>query len=427
MRLMRRTGVTTGLALLAATAALVSACGPGSAPTASASASPGARPTTSPTTASPAVARPTPPGPDQPWGGLVWLDPVSADVPWGHLPKSLIPWQGQFVALDRAGDDGSGEMVLAASRDLIEWTVLARDTAAPFRGAGPGVLLAGPAGLVALGPGDLSSPPCPPYGSACEAGWEVWTSADGSHWKAAAAPPFALDDVIDATASEAGLLVLANLGWQKPAMWYSADGSSWRGVDLSRASFSEAQVTGVHAVPGGFVATGGVGGRLPAGIGDPGGTPGGWWSADGLTWTKAQVAPFENGMYLDEVYAAAHGLLATGFRVGAWSSSDGHSWAALSPGPLTEGPASFVSDGSHCVAFTTAQEVVDPAVGASVELMGSVDGRTWRRLRQSGYDTSSTIQVATDSLAVVTPDGLTILVSGQEEPGVAVLRGLATP
>jgi hypothetical protein len=120
------------------------------------------------------AASPSPLGPNEPWGGLAWSGRVAADLPWGHVPAQLIGWNGRYVGLDFAGPDNTGEVVVASSTDLAKWTVLARGAGGPFPhglSGGSVALVAGPAGLVAIGPYGVCVSPCTA---------EVWTSADGA-------------------------------------------------------------------------------------------------------------------------------------------------------------------------------------------------------------------------------------------------------
>ncbi|MGD0861493.1 MAG: hypothetical protein ABSA21_01875 [Candidatus Limnocylindrales bacterium] len=359
---------------------------------------------------------PTPPAADEPWGGLVWSEPVEAVTPWGQPPDQLVSWHGLYVGLGVVATwpaSVTGEVVVASSTDLVHWTVLARGADAPFPGGPVGNLLVGPAGLVAIGPTHGSTTtcadPCP-----------VWTSPDGSTWTRHDQTPFG-DSIVDAAAGPDGVVALGSKGWQKPLMWYSATGSTWQPADMTGPQFKAANIEGVYAVPGGFVATGSVGGSLPPAnvIGDINSAAAAWWSTDGSTWARAQVGDSQLATELSLVHVIPGGLLADGVQAGEWSSTDARSWTAVPASDIRSRGEIFWSDASHAVVVRYGSP--DLGHGAD-QFWGSVDGAAWRQLTMSGYP-------APDEwyYVFVTSDGLIALAELEVSQQVVVLQAAATP
>ena len=113
-------------------------------------------------------------------------------------------------------------------------------------------------------------------------------------------------------------------------LWLSSDGRDWRDVPMPVDVFGEVDIYDVAATSSGFVAVGGRFPVEPAPAGDPlrGVRAAAWLSADGLTWTSAEV---QDGPPLLKVYAGSEGVLAVGFGeeitgTTPWQSADGRSW-----------------------------------------------------------------------------------------------------
>jgi hypothetical protein len=337
-------------------------------------------------------------------------------LPWGHVPDQLVGWNGRYVGLDIVGTDHSGGVVVANSTDLAHWTTLASGAGAPFPGGLDGgrvALLVGPAGLVAIGPYDVCDSQCPAA--------QVWSSVDGSAWTKHDEVPFGtiLEGV---TAGPKGIIAIGSRGLEKNEMWYSATGELWRTVDLSGAEFADSGIASVGAVPDGFVAVGGIGlvAPPPGVIGDTFGKPAAWWSADGLTWTRASVqeaglntAPFT------WVVAWPYGLTVEQGNAGQWMSEDGRSWK-----PAPDDDMSFWSrwaDDNRVVAIVDG----DPNLGTPDQLWTWIKGPGWRQLSQPNFPAPWEWYTG-----FVTQDGVVALarMSGSDEwDQVVVLRGHATP
>jgi len=395
-----------GLIGMAAVAATAAGCawGPGS-PSSGPSSSPSrAAATAVPTTTPSAHASPTT-VPGEPWAGIAWSSAATANLPWDGEPDQLVDWKGGYLGLGAAG----GHTVVARSSDLVDWEVTASGDEVPFEANGFSQLIAGPDLLVAIHPKD----------GITRAG--LWTSADGATWAASSSTPSGFTDLTGAAVGKEGILALAYLGWQKPAMWLSQTGKDWKQVDMSGPEFASANLNAVFAVRGGFVVTGGLGGSEPAGIGDPGGRPCAWWSADGLRWTLASVPQMGQAMRMSTVYPAARGYVAEGFRMGLWSSADGRKWNALSKTPWNAAnfDVTFYADGDHVVALTSPLGADGP-----VAMWSTVDGSNWQALPMSG---GRGISDHLPDKVLVTADGVVFLETSTDsgDRHVLVLRARA--
>ena len=393
---------------------------PSAAPSAGASPSPSPRPTASPhpspsPSPSPSpVVLPSPLPVGAPWDGLVWGTPVAANLPWHQVPGQLISWKGGYVGLGTV--DGAGEVVVASSSDLAHWTVLARGAQAPLQtgltgdamenSAGFVKLLAVSGGLVAIGAYGSCAASCPLA--------EVWTSADGVTWKLNDSVPFG-NSLSRVAGGPSGIVALGSRGTGKSMMWYSRTGESWRAVDLSASAFNHAGIADVGATPHGFVAVGGTNV-----VGNVSGTPAAWWSADGLTWSRAQVngstiaLPFS---YIDEVMS--YGVIAMRGNEGVpWISADGRSWKPLPDSDMRSlmTYASTWADADRTVAL------VPSTGGGANEYWATTDGMSWRQLKVNG-----TGSWALDK-AFITTDGLIAVAEVQIEGKLTLVavRAVAT-
>ena len=109
----------------------------------------------------------------------------------------------------------------------------------------------------------------------------------------------------------------------------------------------------------------GVGDRLVA-IGSSGGSPSVWWSSDGLTWQRPELAPeaFGEGATLADVVAdpVSGGFVVVGGIAGAaavWVSADGVTWT---PARVDAGPAMDIVAWTHLgfFAFGTGEVIGAP-------------------------------------------------------------------
>jgi hypothetical protein len=359
---------------------------------------------------------------------------------------NVVAFDGQLFAVGlRDTPDGSSPVAFWRSADGITWAPLARDEAT-FADAQEASLVATSSGLVAWGTAG---------GGTCSGQGEgqvictrmpvlVWTSPDGEHWtRIADASMFEGASVSTITDGPAGLVAVGDTGWDRPAIWVSADGTRWRRLSLPAAVFAGAHFSSVRATASGYVLAGGTGTqRVSVTGGEPSNQtvePAGWWSPDGRTWTKAIVERVgEHGSNLGSISVGADGLVAVGYGSGghegvAWTSADGRAWQPIAPGYFGAPPAapgvptlpSFTisDDGTHLVAVGVAE-------GLALRMWTSSDGVTWRPLSFSG---------ATDAIplwpgdpmqpmfdrAFVVPDGLVITATPGRSAQIPVWQVIA--
>jgi hypothetical protein len=351
----------------------------------------------------------------------MWSEPVEVQQPWGHMPALLAAWHDGFVGIDIADEGAAAGTVVATSPNLVDWTVLARGRDVPFT-VDSGKLLATADRLIVIEP--VTSTPS-------LVDLRMWASTDGASWSSFGPKPGPKEWLRDVAAGPAGLLVLASGGWHKPIIWRSKTGATWSKVDLSAAGFNTADVTGVLAVPDGFLASGGaVGGFPPTAVGDPGGSPAAWWSNDGLKWTAAPVESDQGAMYIEPGLVMAHGYLAEGWRTGFWTSRDGHKWTSAARSELSNQIWSLAADGNRCVGFDIAALYQTDQTDAgqtprSFSAWVTADGVAWRSLTMSGTDLLTWISVDWGA-PIVAADGVYLsgFITGTNR--TLVIHGVAT-
>lgn len=135
-------------------------------------------------------------------------------------------------------------------------------------------MAAGPRGIVAAG------------GVCCvEERPAIWWSAEGGSWQRS---DFVAGAVLDIVAGQDGFVAVgASDG--RSNIWGSEDGLRWFEVDPTAAGLGPGQISGVAAVPGGYVAVG---------ADDPGA------NADGAVWTSPTVADWTHAAN-DSAFATA--------------------------------------------------------------------------------------------------------------------------
>jgi hypothetical protein len=207
----------------------------------------------------------------------------------------------------------------------------------------------------------------------------VWTSADGSAWTPAPANPAVLggtdDQVMKAVvATSSGFLAVGRNGLDA-AVWTSADGSRWQRVTSNAfGGFRAQEMDAIAHGPSGFVAVG-----TDRSSGETQGAA--WVSSDGTSWTRIRDPALSDrpGTALTGIAAVPGGFVAAGFRgaaseekdAAAWSTRDGKRWRKVSS-------ASFGGPGAQevdTVTFSPRFGVV--AVGDSQASSGDLDAAVW--------------------------------------------------
>jgi hypothetical protein len=182
-------------------------------------------------------------------------------------------------------------------------------------------------------------------------------------------------------------------------MWRSVDAGGWQRVPLA----STAVLRGVVSVADGFLAVGrdGEPDQGSGGVGIRGvGRPAAWWSADGLTWSPAQVEGTPTGgAQLSEVFPIANGYIALGSYATApaanprsamlWVSADAHAWRLAGEPP--HWPGSLRSNGRQAVILGVSR-ASDGTVATAAWV--SEDGLQWSPLSFGGDLTNVPVQAS---------------------------------
>ena len=341
-----------------------------------------------------------------------WTRLAPLPLPVGPVPSpTLAAWHDGFSVIDESGPSAT----VWFSVDGVAWShVVGADSV--FANADISWLVAAPGGFVAVGTRwlasaassprpsrDLANPFCG-YGTAAPC--TVWFSPDGLAWRLVDTGSLlsGLGGVVDVAAGPRGAVAIGfapDPWWSPPPLlWYSADGSVWSAVDVSR-QMGSAGLRGVAAGPNGFEIVGTP--RASDLLNEV--SPGAWWSTDGLAWTPASVATDQNrdwGTWMWKVFVGQDGMVALdgngrdGSLGTSWLSPDGRTWQWSGPPEVTP----LTSDGRRIVGERT----------DAAELYQSYDGSHWTPLRSAGATTLG----AHCQILAISPTGL--LVAGASCP-----------
>jgi hypothetical protein len=160
---------------------------------------------------------------------VVW----SASEPLGGASTvdDVVNWRGALWAV---GLDTTGKVGFWRSADAGAWSRVTTDNAV-FAGATTINLLVDSSGLVA-------------YGTATHK-FVVWTSRDGTSWTRSDTQAFDGANVASLTSGPDGLVAVGDLGWNKPQIWSSSDGTVWQTIDLASGMFGDAHLFIVPLIP----------------------------------------------------------------------------------------------------------------------------------------------------------------------------------
>ncbi len=175
-----------------------------------------------------------------------------------------------------------------------------------------------------------------------------------------------------------------------PAVWVSADGSSWTRVDDEAFSVEGGGGYGALVIS---VTRGGPGLVAVGTVPSDGGTDGAVWvSADGYTWTRVEDEAVFGGagsQWVLSVTAGGPGLVAVGYEEGVgtgadpvvWVSADAYSWTRLDE-PVSDSPDSqqlhsVTAGGPGLVAVG---DHLSDSRGWDAAVWLSPDGYTWTRI-----------------------------------------------
>jgi hypothetical protein len=320
-----------------------------------------------------------------------------------------VAWHGGYVgvggAVPRSAQTGQGGAIFA-SADGLHWT-MADQVKLPQDWYFERLVPVGD-GLLAISavrgydcPATVS--PCPP--ADFDFSPRLWYSPDGRTWSQVDSPSWrvvgARTGLINVVSGPAGVLALFYDG----SVAHTSDGRSWQSVSALPASAS-AIVKNAAAFAGGFVVVGRDGERDVMSEAGPQpapsqGRPAAWISADGVTWTEAELdGTTVQGGELREVAAGADGFFAAGIGEAVdtqahplthgWASVDGTTWTMV--GRLGEDLPLFggslvaqgfvVGDGSNMLIFGP-----ESATSAAVVAHASTNGFSWQLLSFSGAST----------------------------------------
>jgi hypothetical protein len=385
--------------------------------------------------------------PGRPWRGLV-ATAAGASGP-SVSAQHQAEWNGHvFGFIEQQGPDGRSFYALAAEAGG-SWTAVTPQIAGPLGG----FVAAGSSTAVAIqAGGDLVN--CNADGMACSTGpIEIWTSADGSSWTAAGTLPGSTGLIVGYLVyGPAGFLAGSSQafdGKPAPAMWASKDGSTWREVSLP-ATFANAAIDGVAAIPGGYLAYGGVGrvNWVPGYMGTLGGSVAAWWSNDGVHWTRSAIeVPHGGAQQMGPIYALEGGLFAGGFVVtdgdngpgyvhAAWSSvDDGKTWQYHAVDTVAEGRVTFepqipvaregllAGDGHRLISIPLRLNADGSYQDATVAgAWETLDGASWHPLPVEAFDYVNDVAGSNWASATLTVDETGVLIAFPATPGYDVVR-----
>ncbi|MFI5225934.1 MAG: hypothetical protein ACHQ3P_04595 [Candidatus Limnocylindrales bacterium] len=378
----------------------------------------------------------SPPSPSQTvsaWSGLRWSSGVvrRSDATGDAVIFDILPWGDGYVGVGSVNHAvGGDDAAFFTSTDGLRWSITTQMAqSAAQEDSGPRFLAHLGNGILAVSDNDGFAPP------------NLWRTADGSHWSivnsASWRDAWTNGNLLAVAGGPSGLVAIGSEGLSlmepgPPIIVSSSDGLTWTRLVLP-SSFDHAVFGDLLAYGGGFVIAGrdGEPDATPQHGGAPGvGKPAAWISADGLTWTAADVdGKAVAGGELSAISAGPDGLFAEGRTdasriLSGWSSTDGARWRLIGKvGTNLPDLALVAGDGTHLVMFGRTS-CKTTALTAWI----SGNGTTWTPLVFSG---SSAIPAAvagpicdangvegwttggmTISAAVVLPDGVLVVGSG---------------
>src|SRR5262245_47351580 len=255
------------------------------APSPSPSLSPVASPSAKPSPASlPTVGL----APTGPWSALHWIQ--NGTIPLGPTEIQVFGWSGGYVALAQSpGSDENGNELpvtirASSSHDGISWTP-PRTLESGLKGMiRVETLVEGPSGLLAL---------AYHYGDTCggpEPVTAMWSSPDGQAWQRLPLPKaFATGAVETIVGGPAGFIALGTKSSAgTPAIWTPRRGGTWAARPPPTVSGGTLVLDGVASFADGFLLVGSIVGE--GGCGGPAHIhPAIWFSADGSSWSRTTL------------------------------------------------------------------------------------------------------------------------------------------
>jgi hypothetical protein len=294
------------------------------------------------------------------WTSIRWIDagrafPQLAKAGSESSSKTVYGWSGGYVAFGSDGGQGTdparpATLVSTSSSDGIHWSAPSAIDVSGFPDQiDIGQVVEGPAGLLAVGrfPADTCGGPPVIAG--------LWHSTDGTTWRAVALPRNMVRGHVETLdGGSAGYIATGKQSDQKTAgIWLSQNATTWRGLALPKPPSGTLMVNGATSFAGGLVVAGAVIGE--EGCGGPASIhPALWWSADGSSWTRESLpdASTAAGASLsvrrlndNEIVAVSQ----AGDTPDAWVSMDGKTWSKA-PAPTIEALFGALTDSRRSIA-----------------------------------------------------------------------------
>ena len=271
------------------------------------------------------------------WTSVRWIDagrgfPQLATKPSELYSMNVYGWSGGYVAFASDGGQGTDParpptLVSSSSLDGLHWSAAGNIDVSGFPDqVDIAQIVEGPSGLLAVGrfPADTCGGPPVVAG--------LWRSTDGTTWRAVPLPRNMVRGHVESIdGGSAGYIATGKQSDQKTAgIWLSQDGTTWRALANPKPSSGTLVVNGATSFAGGLVIAGAVLGE--DGCGGPGSIhPAVWWSADGSSWTRETLpqAATAGDASLSIHRLNDHEIVAvsqTGDTPDAWVSADGKTW-----------------------------------------------------------------------------------------------------
>jgi hypothetical protein len=306
--------------------------------TASPAPTPTPRPTPAPTATATATAAATVGlAPEGRWTAIQWIDagrtfPQMSKARSQMASLNLYGWSGGYVAFESDGDRSSdsprpASLASTSSTDGLHWFAPRPIDISGFPDRiDIAQVVEGPAGLIAVGrftPDTCGGPPV-------VAG--LWHSTDGATWRAIPLPRNMIRGHVETLdGGSAGYIAAGKQVDQKTAgIWVSHNATAWHAAVLPKPASGTLVVNGATSFAGGLVVAGAVIG--PEGCGGASSIhPAVWWSADGSSWAREALpgasatadASLSIRRLNDDTIVA---ISQAGDTPNAWISTDGRTW-----------------------------------------------------------------------------------------------------
>lgn len=351
--------------------------GPSAATTPSAAPSPTPTATASPTPVPSATPLPDVAlAPEGQWTSIRWIDagpafPQLTKAGSEMSTKNMYGWSGGFVAFGSDGGQGTDParpptLTSTSSSDGLHWSAPSAIDVSGFQDQIEiAQVVEGPAGLVAIGRFPPDTCGGPPVIAA------MWHSTDGATWRAVALPRIMVRGRVETLdGGSAGYIATGKQSDQKTAgIWLSENATTWRALALPKPSSGTLIVNGATSFAGGLVVAGAVIGE--GGCGGPALIdPAVWWSADGSSWTRETLpgAPSAATASLsvrrlndNEIVAVSQ----AGDTPDAWVSSDGKTWTKVAA-PTMEALFGTLTNSRRSIAVVAPSEGQGPLTFKSI-------------------------------------------------------------